>query len=106
MAKAKNNPPAMREPPTADAFYRILVMANSGASFYNFKRSFLKRFGKEAGLSVISKGEHLKQYCEEIYAIAKERGADVRILIIREQAYAGAYRYAPPRHEGEDGIIF
>ena len=106
MAKAKNNQPAMREPPTADASYRILVMANSGSAFYNFKRSFFRRFGKDGGLSVISKGEYLKQHCEEIQAIAKERGADIRILIIREQAYAEAYRYAPPRHEGEDGIIF
>ena len=99
--------PEIREKPKSDGFYRILIIAQNGSNFGLFKSSFYKHFGSDSGLSVISRGDQLIENCRKINEVAKPFiNFQYDLLIIDEQAYSRAYRYAQARTPHETDIIF
>ena len=99
--------PETRQKPNDETFYRILILPQNGSQFQGFRASFYRIFGKDAGLTVISRGAELMKDCQKIHAIGKDYENFVyKLLIIEEKAYAGAFRYAPARIDGETDIIY
>ena len=99
--------PETRQKPLNDEFYRILILPQNGSQFQGFRANFYRNFGKDSGLTVISRGENLMANCQKINAIGKEYENFVyKLLIIEEKAYSNAYRYAPARIDGETDIIY
>lgn len=90
-----------------DEFYRILILPQNGSQFAQFKAAFYRAFGKDSGLTVISRGAELIKDCRKIHSLAiNYENFAYKLLIIEEKAYAAALRYAPARMDGEQDLIF